>query len=219
MFVTVPSGQVVFDHVTPVRSAPVKSAPVKFASVKFALFMIVLSKYALLKLTPVKFNPFGRISPIRFVPGPNRKPPISFHSDGNFGTPLTPGIGPEETLVKFDPVKSAPSRFVRHRSTPVRSKLVRSKLVRSKLVRSAPVRSAPGPTRYPRISFHPEGNLEEPVMPPKRHHASWLRTDLLRLGQHHAASRYSDRRSSDLLSSSSHPSKHPIAFPRCEGLL
>jgi len=31
--VTVPSGQVVFDHVTPVRFAPVRFAPVRFAPV------------------------------------------------------------------------------------------------------------------------------------------------------------------------------------------
>ena len=104
MFVTVPSGQVVFDHVTPVRYAPVKSAPVRFTSVKFAPSITVLTRYASVKFTPLKSNPLGRTCAIRFVPGPKRKPPISFHSEGNVGTPLTPGSGPDETLVKLAPI-------------------------------------------------------------------------------------------------------------------
>ena len=36
MSVTVPSGQVVFDHLTAVRFAPVRFAPVRFAPLRFA---------------------------------------------------------------------------------------------------------------------------------------------------------------------------------------
>ena len=46
MFVTVPSGQVVFDHVTSVRYASVKSAPLKFAKVKYSPSKPVLTRYA-----------------------------------------------------------------------------------------------------------------------------------------------------------------------------
>ena len=162
------------DKSTPVKSAfdksalgPIRYPLIKFQSwgncvglvpVKFPLTSLLLTrvKSAPVKVAPVNVAPVivapVNVAPVKFARGPTKYPLINFHPAGNFVglSPVTvPIISPLLTLVKVDPIKFAPLRFVP----------VKSASVKFDAPKSASVKSAQGPTKTFLINFQPNGKF------------------------------------------------------------
>src|SRR5262249_45977210 len=110
-----PFGQVVADHVTPVRVArnrlaPVRLAPVRSDPVRFAFDGLVVGRGAFVRATPARLAPArfwpARSAPRRLAPGPIRKPSRSDQPAGSeAGVPAT---SPETIPLRLSPARLTP---------------------------------------------------------------------------------------------------------------